>query len=67
MGIRPGEKLHETLITKDEAQYTRELDSYYVIHSNGKIGRPCADREQYSSDNNTEWLTIQELRRMVGE
>jgi len=65
VGIRPGEKLHETLITKDEARYTRELDSYYVIHSNGKIGKPCADREQYSSDNNTEWLTIQELRRMV--
>jgi len=70
IGIRPGEKLHEILVTVDESKYTRELDDCYVIYPSGgaeeTLGKPCPDRFQYSSDKNTEWLTVAELRRIIG-
>ncbi|HTW92755.1 MAG TPA: UDP-N-acetylglucosamine 4,6-dehydratase (inverting) [bacterium] len=77
VGIRPGEKLHETMISEDDARHTVEHDDYYailpVIHSwsaqeyiaeNG--GKPCPDGFCYSSDKNTQWLSVDELRTMAG-
>ena len=77
VGIRPGEKLHEIMISEDDARHTVEHDDYYailpVIHSwdehayiaeNG--GKPCADGFCYSSDKNTRWLSVEELRTMAG-
>lgn len=75
VGIRPGEKLHEAMITEDDARKTLEYDTYYVIqpefpwwredYSNG--GKPLEDNFKYASDNNTEWLTVDELRALVEE
>jgi UDP-N-acetylglucosamine 4,6-dehydratase/5-epimerase len=75
VGIRPGEKLHEAMITEDDARKTLEYDSYYVIqpefpwwrkdYSNG--GKQLADNFKYTSDTNTEWLTVDELRGLVEE
>jgi UDP-N-acetylglucosamine 4,6-dehydratase/5-epimerase len=75
IGIRPGEKLNEVLISEDEARHTVELDDMYVIkpaHSwwqvaNWVNGRPLADGFRYTSDSNKLWLTIPELKQMVGE
>lgn len=75
IGIRPGEKLHEVMIPEDDARNTVELEDYYVIQpqfpwwsrKNCSGGRPVPDGFRYSSDTNTCWLTIEELRRMVGE
>lgn len=75
VGIRPGEKLHEVMITDDDARNTVEMEDYYVIQPqfswwsrrNCPEGTPVPDGFRYSSDTNTSWLTIEELRRMVGE
>jgi UDP-N-acetylglucosamine 4,6-dehydratase len=74
VGIRPGEKLHETMVPEDDARNTLEYDDYFVIraqatnHSgqtNGNGGKPCPVGFRYSSDNNSRWLTVEELQRMV--
>ena len=73
IGIRPGEKLHEVLVSEDEARNTVELDDMYVIqpaHSwwslqNWKDGRPLPDGFRYGSDSNAQWLTSGELQALI--
>lgn len=73
IGIRPGEKLHECLISEDENRQALELDDMFVIrpaHSwwaeeNWRHGRPVAEDFRYSSDRNEQRLTIPELRAAV--
>lgn len=69
MGIRPGEKLHELLLTSEEAADTREFDDHYVIKRNwrGDDGKPLSDRFVYASNTNHEWLDVDELRARVEE
>jgi UDP-N-acetylglucosamine 4,6-dehydratase len=74
VGIRPGEKLHETMVTEDDARRTLEFDKYYLIQpdfpwweqSQNQGGKPVPDRFHYSSDTNPWKLTQDELRKMVG-
>lgn len=74
-GIRPGEKLHEVLISEDEARTALELDDRYVVmpsmdlwtigdHWN-KQGRPLPDGFRYASNTNPEWLNQEQIRDMV--
>lgn len=63
IGIRPGEKIHETLITEDEARITEDHGTYYVI--NGKYGSSLPKDFCYNSGNNEEWLTREELKRIA--
>lgn len=62
VGIRQGEKLHEIMITKEDAQRTKEFDKYYIIypefewHNMSKGGEPVADGFSYESNNNKDWL-----------
>ena len=73
VGIRPGEKLHEVMISVDDARDTVELDDCYIIQpafhwwrkDNHSIGKPVSDDFTYSSDKNKEWLTIPQLRKMI--
>ncbi len=73
-GIRPGEKLHEVMVPEDDARKTMEHDDYYLIQpqftgwGNGiwKGGRRVPDGFKYSSDTNTWWLTVEEIREMTG-
>jgi UDP-N-acetylglucosamine 4,6-dehydratase len=73
MGIRPGEKLHEVLISKDEARTAVELDDKYVIvpaqplfHApDWQQGKALEEGFEYTSDNNTQWLTRDQLREMA--
>jgi len=75
IGVRPGEKLHETLVSEDEARNTLELDDMYVIqpaHSwwrkeNWKQARPLPDGFRYTSDTNSQWLTAEDLYALVGD
>ena len=74
IGIRPGEKLHEILLSEDEARQSLELDDMFVIepmHSfwqNGtwQSSRRLNDGFRYASDNNTQWLTVNQLRKLIG-
>jgi UDP-N-acetylglucosamine 4,6-dehydratase/5-epimerase len=73
IGIRPGEKLHEVLVSEDEARNTLELPDMYVVqpaHSwwrreNWQGGLPLSDGFRYTSDNNPRWLTNQELQELI--
>lgn len=75
VGIRPGEKLHEAMISVDDARCTREYDDYFVIepifdwwrehNEDFSQGKSCADGFSYTSDTNTSWLTVQELRDLA--
>lgn len=76
VGRRPGEKLHEVMVTEDDAQNTVEYEEFYTIlptirnwnhdeaQSNGR-GRVCAEGFRYSSETNTRWLTVAELEKMI--
>ena len=74
-GIRPGEKVHESLISEDEARTTIEFDDMYVIQpvlswwgaDNWEGGKPLSEGFRYTSDTNSWWLTEDELKRMVKE
>ncbi|HSS96863.1 MAG TPA: polysaccharide biosynthesis protein, partial [Terriglobales bacterium] len=73
LGIRPGEKLHEVLVSEDEARNTLELDDMFVIqpaHSwwkqdNWKDARPLPDGFRYASDNNPRWMDSEELLGLI--
>jgi UDP-N-acetylglucosamine 4,6-dehydratase len=75
IGVRPGEKLHEVLVSRDESRYTLEFEDMYLIqpvHPWWTLkaypgGQPMEDGAKFSSDNNTWWLTRDELRKMVEE
>ena len=77
IGIRPGEKIHETMITSDDAISTIEFDDYYVIIPSTESKHLEKYKEKqfksvdsdfsYSSDNNTDWLTIDEFKQLVSE
>jgi UDP-N-acetylglucosamine 4,6-dehydratase len=76
-GIRPGEKIHELLITEDDARHTLECDDYFIIEpefhwwtsrvhtANG--GMPVKEGFVYASNTNDKWLTVKELKELVGD
>ena len=75
VGIRPGEKLHEVMVTEDDARDTLEYPDRYVIlpaaPENAKHARPtkglkrCPEGFRYSSDGNKDWLTVEQLKTMI--
>ena len=76
IGIRPGEKLHEAMITEDDARVTLEFDDHFVIqpthsfwnHKDYELagkGKLCPDGFRYSSETNTEWLTDEQIAGLV--
>ncbi len=75
VGIRPGEKIHEMMISSEDARNTIELDKYYIIMPDvpelkEKIihkGKLVADNFEYHSGNNPEWLTIEQMRKLIDE
>jgi UDP-N-acetylglucosamine 4,6-dehydratase len=75
IGIRPGEKLHEVLISEDEARHTLEFDDMFVIlpahpwwsTGNWSHGRPLPDGFRYTSDTNPWQLSVDDLRALVKE
>ena len=75
IGIRPGEKVHEILLTEDEAEHSKEFSDSFVIepeHSfwnadNLKGGKPLPEGFRYSSDKNDKWLTKDEITKIIKE
>ncbi len=73
IGIRPGEKLHEVLVSEDESRQTLETEDMYVIQpshpwwtsENWVNGTPLPEGFRYSSDANDRWLTRRELEELT--
>ena len=73
IGIRPGEKLHEVLVSEDESRQTVETEDMFVIQpshpwwksENWDNAKPLAEGFRYSSDTNDRWLTRRELEELV--
>jgi UDP-N-acetylglucosamine 4,6-dehydratase/5-epimerase len=75
VGIRPGEKLHEEMISAADSRQTVDMGDYYVVQPqmdwwrreslNG--GRPVPDGFSYASDTNDQWLSVSELRAMAAD
>lgn len=75
IGVRPGEKIHEQLISYDEAKYTYDFGEYFKIYSPYFLPKQNTIREQggqsvgpdfsYSSDKNKDWMTKEELLSWV--
>jgi UDP-N-acetylglucosamine 4,6-dehydratase len=73
VGIRPGEKLHEVLLSEDEARNAVERDDMFVIQpaqswwrkENWKSYASLPEGFRYSSDSNPQWLTAEDLYRLV--
>ena len=80
IGIRPGEKLHEIMISADDALHSLEFDDHYVITPSirfydkeadfainklGQKGSSIKSGFEYRSDNNTQWLNQQSLKEMI--
>jgi UDP-N-acetylglucosamine 4,6-dehydratase len=73
IGIRPGEKLHEMLVSRDESRHTLELSDMFIIQPvhpwwqqpEYEAARPMEKGTKFSSDKNDRWLTQDELRQMV--
>lgn len=78
VGIRPGEKLHEVMVAEDDSRHTYEHEDYFAIvpestewdqavYTTSHGGGLCPDGFRYSSDANSWWLGIDELRAMIAE
>lgn len=73
IGIRPGEKLHEVLLTEEEAKHTREFDNYFVIEpeypfsekNNFRDGKELLDGFEYTSDKNNQWITKEKMEEIL--
>lgn len=76
VGIRPGEKIHEQMITREDARNTIEFDEYYIIlpeidlenitHKYPK-GKPVAPDFEYHSGNNDIWLSVEDMKKLISE
>jgi UDP-N-acetylglucosamine 4,6-dehydratase len=75
IGARPGEKLHEVLISADESRHTVLVDDMYIVeplsprwtYETPDGAKRLPDDFAYTSDSNTDWLSADDLRRLVGE
>ncbi len=74
IGIRPGEKLHEVLISREEARHSLDVDDMYVVEPPGALwfghgwrdqGTSLPEGFRYTSDNNQQWLTIEQIREIA--
>ena len=80
IGIRPGEKLHEEMITSSDSFSTYDLGKYYVILPQGALSqwqlsdylahfkaKPVEQGFNYNSGRNSEWLTVKDIRKLIRE
>ena len=74
VGIREGEKLHEVMVTKEDSLFTYEYDKHFIVYPHfdwwdaSKIqagGKKVEPGFEYSSGTNTEWLSTEQIKRLL--
>ena len=74
IGIYPGEKLHEIMVTVEDSMTTYEYDKHFIVYPQVKwndkqkinmSGKKVQEGFSYSSGNNTEWLSVEEIRELL--
>ncbi len=74
VGIREGEKLHEIMVTVEDSMTTYEYDKHFIVYPQMVFqeratilpgGKKVPEGFSYSSGNNTEWLTVEEIRELI--
>ena len=76
VGIRPGEKIHEEMITSSDSYNTHDLGTYYTIlpqHTRFKMddynahfkAKKVPQGFNYNSGDNTDWVTVEEMRELI--
>lgn len=74
VGIREGEKLHEIMVTVEDSMTTFEYDKHYIVYPQMKwnnkqkpnaAGKKVPEGFSYTSGNNTEWLSVEDLQRLL--
>lgn len=74
IGIRPGEKLHEIMITPEDSFNTYEYDKHFIVYPQvvwndrqvpDLSGTKVTEGFSYSSGNNTEWLAVEDIRELL--
>jgi len=73
IGVRPGEKLHEVLLTEEEALHTKEFDKFFIIEpeypfwhkDNFQDGKPLPPGFKYASNTNTDWITKERMTQLL--
>ncbi|MBR6666101.1 MAG: UDP-N-acetylglucosamine 4,6-dehydratase (inverting) [Lachnospiraceae bacterium] len=74
IGIREGEKLHEIMVTVEDSMTTYEYDKHFIVYPQMvwseerraiPTGKKVPEGFSYSSGNNTEWLTVEEIRELI--
>lgn len=74
MGIRPGEKLHEVLVSEDEGRSTVEMDDMFVVQPSGalwfghewqNVGKTLPVGFSYTSNRNPEWLDMGQIGQII--
>lgn len=73
IGIRPGEKLHEVMITEEDSRFTYDYGDHYIIYPNfdwwdfekhfKKGGKKVKEGFRYASDNNEKWLDVKKIQK----
>lgn len=76
VGIRPGEKLHEIMVTTEDSFTTYEYDKHFIVYPQTKFntnqmfeptGKKVPEGFAYSSGDNTEWLSVEQIRELLKE
>lgn len=74
IGIRPGEKLHEIMVTVEDSATTYEYDRHFIVYPQvvwndkqkiNESGKKMEDGFSYSSGNNTDWLSVEQIRELL--
>lgn len=76
IGIRPGEKLHEIMVTTEDSATTYEYDKHFIVYPQvtwndkqkiNESGKKVEDGFSYSSDNNSQWLSVEQIQELLKE
>jgi FlaA1/EpsC-like NDP-sugar epimerase len=75
IGIRPGEKIHETLLTEDESRHSKEFNDLFLIEPEHPFwkkdyhndGKKVSDGFTYTSDNNDDWISKEKIMKIIEE